>query len=368
MRIAYVITRSDEIGGAHIHVRDLAQWMQHQGHEVCVFVGGLGPFTELLDSENIPFHSLKQLKRSVNLFFDWHAISELSDSLADYRPDLVSLHSAKAGLLGRIACRKQTVAVIFTAHGWSFAEGVSQPARVIYWLLERWCASMADKIITVCKTDRQYALQHMVGRNDQIVAVNNGMPDISDTLLANPVNKIARIVMVARFEKQKDHSTLIKALSGIKDIKWELELVGDGPLLEVTNAMVQQLGLEERVKFLGRRSDVPVILSRADFFVLTSFWEGFPRSILEAMRASLPVVATSVAGVPEAVEDGETGFLVKPGNADQIRERLRLLIQNPELRQRLGKNARIKYEALFTFEKMARNTLDVYKLALLCSK
>jgi len=171
--------------------------------------------------------------------------------------------------------------------------------------------------------------------------------------------------MVARFEKQKDHSTLIRALEGLKNLKWELGLVGDGPLFEDTRDMVHQFNLEDRVKFLGRRSDVPEILSKADIFVLASFWEGFPRSILEAMRASLPVVASTVAGVPEAVDDGETGFLVKPGSVDQIQDRLQLLIQDSGLRERLGKNARLKYEKYFTFERMARKTLDIYETVLL---
>ena len=368
MRIAYVITRSDEIGGAHIHVRDLAQWMRRQGHEVCVFVGGQGPFTKLLSSAGIPFHSLKLLKRSISLFFDWRAINELAQSLSNYHPDLVSLHSAKAGFLGRVVCKKLTLPVIFTAHGWSFAEGISQPTRSVYCLLERLSAPMADKIITVCKTDRQYALKHMVGRSEQIVAVNNGMPDILDEYFANPVNTSARIVMVARFEKQKDHSTLIKALCGLKDIKWELNLVGNGPLLEDIRILVEKFGLRDRVKFLGRRNDVQQILSKSDIFVLASFWEGFPRSILEAMRASLPVVASSVAGVPEAVDDGKTGFLVEPGNVNQIREQLRLLIQDPELRKTLGKNARIKYEKFFTFEMMAKKTLNIYESVLLKSR
>jgi len=365
LRIAYVITRSDEIGGAHIHVRDLARWMKAQGHEVCVFVGGHGPFTELLNSSNILFHSLKQLKRPIRLFSDWRAIDELVQSLDDYQPDLVTLHSAKVGLLGRIACKKLAVPVIFTAHGWSFAKEISQPARFIYRLLERWTAPMLDKLVTVCETDRQYALCHILRESEQIVAVYNGIPDIGSVLLAKPVNKIARIVMVARFEKPKDHSTLIMALDGLKDLKWKLVLVGDGPLLDDARSIVKQFDLEDSVEFLGRRNDVAEILSEVDVFVLSSSSEGFPMSILEAMRASLPVVASAVGGVSEAVDDAETGFLVEAGNVDQIRERLRLLIQDAGLRKRLGNNARIKYEESFTFDKMAKKTLDIYESILL---
>jgi glycosyltransferase involved in cell wall biosynthesis len=360
LRIAYVITRSNEVGGAHIHVRDMARWMQSNGHDVCVFCGGQGLFTELLNDANIPFYSLKLLKRPITLIQDLRAIGELATSLGQFEPNLVSLHSAKAGLLGRIACRKLNAAIIFTAHGWAFAKGVSQPARLIYLLLERWTARLADKIITVCETDRQYALKHRVGKKDQLVAINNGMPGIPDNLVANPVNGIARIVMVARFERQKDHSTVIKALSGLKDLNWVLDLVGDGPLLEDIKGMVDNSNLGDKVNFLGRRSDVAEILSKSDIFLLASFWEGFPRSILEAMRASLPVIASRVAGVPEAVEEASTGFLVEPGNVDQIRVCLQRLIEDKELRKKMGCNGHDKYEKQFTFETMASKTLDIY--------
>jgi glycosyltransferase involved in cell wall biosynthesis len=223
---------------------------------------------------------------------------------------------------------------------------------------------MVDKIITVCEADRQLALSVKVGRKCLIVAINNGMPDITEDLIANPINKLPKIVMVARFEKQKDHITLIKALKELKHFDWELELVGSGPLVDQVQFLVEKYNLKERVKFLGRRDDVPEILSAADIFVLASFWEGFPRSILEAMRAALPIIASAVAGVPEAVNDLETGFLVRPGDVVQTRERLRSLLLDPELRKRLGANGRIKYENQFTFECMANKTLNVYESVL----
>jgi glycosyltransferase involved in cell wall biosynthesis len=360
LRIAYVITRADEVGGAHIHLRDLADWMRLKGHEVHIFVGGKGPFSTMIQAMNIPLTSLNHLKRPINILHDCLAINELARLLGDYQPDLVSLHSAKAGLLGRLACKRAQFPVIFTVHGWSFAEGVAQPARSIYRWLERWAACYADRIITVCNTDRCYALQQRIGKPEQIVAINNGMPAIPENLVADPVNSVARIVMVARFEKQKDHATLIKALGGLKDREWELELVGNGPLLEDMRALVAQRELGGRVNFLGRRDDIPEILSVSDIFVLASCWEGFPRSIIEAMRAALPVVASAVAGVPEAVTDAETGYLVESGNVEQIRHRLRLLIEDRALRKRLGSNGRIRYEQLFTFNRMAGRTLDVY--------
>lgn len=360
LRIAYVITRADEVGGAHIHVRDLACWMLAQGHEVRVFVGGSGPYTDLLVTANVPYFSLNRLRRSISFWQDWLALAELADALEGYNPDLVSLHSAKAGLVGRIACRKLPLPVIFTAHGWSFAEGVPRLSRFIYRLLERWAAGMADRIITVCEADRQFALQQSVGKPNQIVAVNNGMPLIDANLIADPVHEIPRVVMVARFEKQKDHFTLITALSGLQDIDWRLDLVGAGLLCADVLALVERHQLVKRVAFLGRREDVARVLAASDIFVLTSFWEGFPRSILEAMRAALPVIASDVAGVPEAVVNGENGYLVVPGDVEQLRDRLRRLLADSDLRKSMGNNGRRRFKKYFTFDAMAKKTLAVY--------
>jgi len=364
VRIAYVITRADEVGGAHVHVRDMAAWMLNHGHEACVFVGASGPFTELLEAAAIPFRSLGFLRREIAIPRDWRAVAELSRNLAEYRPDLVSLHSAKAGLLGRLACRKASLPAVFTAHGWSFAEGVPQPTRSLYLMLERWAAPLTKKIITVCEADREYALSRRVGTAGQIVAVHNGMPEIAGHLLADPVHEPANVVMVARFEKQKDHATLIEALGELRNFDWHLQLVGGGPLIGDIRNLVDSHGLSERVSFLGRRDDVPEILAAADIFVLTSFWEGFPRSILEAMRASLPVVASRLAGVAEAIAEGHTGYLVDPGAAEQLRDRLLALIRDASLRKSLGQNGRARFEDRFTFADMAVKTLGVYQSVL----
>ena len=99
---------------------------------------------------------------------------------------------------------------------------------------------------------------------------------------------------------------------------WILDLVGDGPHEEAVRADAARLGLADRIRFLGLRSDVEALLAQSQLFVLTTHWEGFPRSILEAMRAGLPVIATSVGGIPESVEDGRTGYLVSRRGVDEL--------------------------------------------------
>jgi glycosyltransferase involved in cell wall biosynthesis len=170
--------------------------------------------------------------------------------------------------------------------------------------------------------------------------------------------------MVARLSYWKDQPTLLHALAGLQELDWQLELIGDGPLRGQLEELVQSLGLTSRVTFLGFRRDVPERLARAQAFLLVSKWEGFPRSILEAMRAGLPVVATEIGGVKESVVDGTTGFVIPPGDTVRLRECLRELIACPELRIRMGEAGRRRYEERFTFDRLVARTTQVYETVL----
>jgi glycosyltransferase involved in cell wall biosynthesis len=121
------------------------------------------------------------------------------------------------------------------------------------------------------------------------------------------------------------------------------------------------LGIREKVHFLGQRRDVDRILSQSQISVLVSNWEGFPLSILEAMRAGLPVVASGVGGVAEAVEDGKTGYVVAQGDPEAVRDRIERLLASPALRVELGTNGRGRYEEHFTLDRLVARTLTVYQ-------
>ena len=145
----------------------------------------------------------------------------------------------------------------------------------------------------------------------------------------------------------------------------KLSFVGDGPQLAAVRDESRQLGIGESVSFLGERFDIAAILSQAHIFALASNWEGFPLSILEAMRAGLPVIASDVGGVAEAVVDGVTGFLIPSGDLNALQARLSTLVESPSLRRTMGKSGRARYEADFTLEQMLQKTLAVYQKALL---
>jgi glycosyltransferase involved in cell wall biosynthesis len=191
--------------------------------------------------------------------------------------------------------------------------------------------------------------------------VHNGMPDVDQGLRANPGRSPVRLAMVARFEAQKDHTTLFKALAHLRQQPWHLDLIGDGPLLPQAEGMVRELGLADRVRFWGQSMSVDQRLADAQVALLITNWEGFPRSILEAMRAGLPVVASAVGGVAESVRDGVNGFLIPREDVEGLRQRLGQLLTDPDLRVRMGRSGREQYERNFTLDHTVRKTLAVYR-------
>ncbi|MGH7527552.1 MAG: glycosyltransferase, partial [Gemmatimonadales bacterium] len=253
MKIAYVVTRADPIGGAQVHVRDLAAAIREDGFEPTVIVGGEGLFTDSLREAGIPTVVVPHLVAPISPARDPVALGQIRRALGRLRPDLVSTHSSKAGILGRMAARSLRLPVLFTAHGWSFSPGVPQLMAACYRLIERRAAPLADRIITVSEFDRTLALSSGVATSRQLITIHNGMPDVAPSLRADPGRSPPRLVMVARFEKQKDHVTLLRAMAGLEAYPWELDLVGDGPLMPAAQALAAKLGLGGRVRVLGQR-------------------------------------------------------------------------------------------------------------------
>ncbi|HEU4642628.1 MAG TPA: glycosyltransferase family 4 protein [Gemmatimonadaceae bacterium] len=363
MRIVYIVTRSDTVGGVQVHVRDLALALRDRGHEATVIAGHRGVFTEELGDRGVAFRSLPHLGRALRASDDARALTEIRAALAELEPDLVSTHAAKAGCLGRIAARSLGIPAIFTAHGWSFTDGIRSSRTHVYRWVERLTARFAKRIITVSEYDRQLAVQQRVALAHKLVTVHNGVVDVPAALHASPGRSPVRLVMVARFEEQKDHATLFRALAGLREQPWpwQLELIGDGPLFSEAVALAQQLEITPRIQFVGFRRDVMRRLAEAQVFLLITNWEGFPRSILEAMRAGLPVVASDVGGNGESVVHGETGFLVPRGDVSALRTALARLLADPDLRVRMGSRGRRRFEERFTLERMCEKTFAVYR-------
>lgn len=364
MNVVFIITRADVVGGATVHVRDLARGMMDQGHRILVLVGGTGEATEEFARAGVPFRSLRWLGRALHPVKDVLAIFEMKRVLAELQPDLICAHTAKAGLVGRFAAKPLGIPAFYTPHGWPIGDRISANGAWIFRIAERAAASRSASIINVCEAERALARRHRIAPGEKLAVIHNGVHDVAPALRARPELAPTRIIMVARFERQKDHATLLAAMSLLREIPWELELVGDGPRLPATRALAGRLGLESRIHFTGSAGNVSERIADSQIFVLSSCFEGFPLSILEAMRAGLPVVASNVGGVREAVLEGETGFVVKPADPVVLASALRKLIADPAMRASFGLAGRRRYEAHFTFEQMLRQTLSLYQSVL----
>jgi glycosyltransferase involved in cell wall biosynthesis len=361
MRLIFLVTRADTIAGNQVYILELAKMLRTHGHEILVVTGAPGIFTAALQQLALPYRICWSLQRAINPLQDVTALMALQKILREFQPNLVSAHSSKAGILGRLASKLYGVPCIFTAHGWAFTEGVPQPLRNIYRFLEKTLAPLASQIICVSEHDRQLGVQ--AGMDAQkLVTIRNGMPDIPISSRAQAgEGQPVRIATIARFDSQKDYATLLKACQPLTNV--QLDLVGDGAQLAAMQDLAKNLGMSDRVNFLGFRSDVSSILAQAHIFTLISNWEGFPITTIEAMRAGLPVVVSDVGGAAEAVLEGQTGYGVARGDVSTLQQRLAALAADPSLRQSMGQAARQRYEAEFTFEQMFQQTLVVYEKA-----
>ncbi|MBN8193917.1 glycosyltransferase family 4 protein [Bacillus sp. NTK074B] len=364
MKIIQFITRMDDVGGAQVHVLDLSLSLMRAGHEVIVLSMGCGPVTDELQKKGIRCEELIQLHLKIHPIQDWLALKELCKWLKTLKPDILATHSSKAGMLGRMAGKICRVPTVFTAHGWAFSEGVPERKRRIYTILERVAGKISNGIITVSNYDYQLAIKHRIIHESKLKTIHNSVPDVPEHLRRNPAGSKPKLIMVARFAAPKDQRTLLLALESIQDLSWELDLVGDGPLLKEVKDMVSRSSIAHRVHFLGNRRDIPELLARSHLFVLISRHEGLPISVIEAMRAGLPIVASDVGGMKELIDDGKNGFLIPRNDAETLMQRLKSLIVDPQQMTKMGQCSRTRYESHFLFEHMSDQTIQMYKTVL----
>jgi glycosyltransferase involved in cell wall biosynthesis len=222
---------------------------------------------------------------------------------------------------------------------------------------------MGTRTINVCEYERQLATSFRVAAPESLDVVHNGIADVPFVRTKPVTLQPPTLVMVARYEPQKDHELLLEALAELTHLDWQLALVGEGEREAAMRDQITMLNLWERVRLLPGNTDVAELLFASQIFILATKFEAFPISILEAMRAGLPVVTTDVGGIAEAVGHQETGVLVPAGDRSALRDALGRLITEPALRSKLGDAGRARYLAQFTSELMVEDTLRVYDRA-----
>lgn len=358
-----------EWGGAQHIVYLLAKYLRSD-YEITVACAPGGLLVERLRELGIRVIEIPELCRLPHPLKDLRALWKLYQFIRSERFDIVHTHSTKAGLLGRLAAAwARAPVILFTAHGWAFSEGRARPWRWCLAQVERLPAWLSTKIICVSEYDRQLALRYRVVSPEKLIVIPNGLEP--EPFRAPTEKRALRVqlgagdaegivTMVGRLAPPKDFETLITAWEGLQASGWQLWIVGEGPQRSRLEELVRAKGLDERIKFLGERRDVPDILKASDIFVLASRWEGMPLTLIEAMLARLPVIATRVGGVPELVEENVTGILVPPKDPITLRHALSRLLGNGELRDRLGAMGQRRALERFTVERMITQVKALY--------
>ena len=360
MKVLYLITRAER-GGAQVHVLDLIRGFR----QLCDIELAAGEDGFLLTEARhlgVRCHVIPSLVQPILPGKDLWALWGIVALLRKTRPDVVHAHTSKAGILGRLAAWICGIPVIYTVHTWCFAEGTSRKWKVLGTPFERLAALPGGTLINVSDANRKLALKYRVAPAERLVTIHNGVPDEPlDEPLDAPFSRPSppAIIMVARFAKQKNQRMLLEACSELR-VPYRLWFAGAGPTQTEVEHRAKELGMSDRVEFLGECSDVSVRLRQASIFALATNWEGFPLSILEAMRAGLPIVASDRGGVGEAVIDGKNGFLIGRHEKAEFRRALEILLTDHGLRRRMARNSRLLFQQRFTAEQMLRRTFDVY--------
>jgi glycosyltransferase involved in cell wall biosynthesis len=190
-----------------------------------------------------------------------------------------------------------------------------------------------------------------------ITVVPNGVP-LGAAVDTSVQNTPPVVVTTAQLRAHKGHEYLLEAAAELPDVRFLF--VGEGPERERLESLARSLGVDDRVDFLGFRSDVRELLLRSDLFVLPSLDEGLPLSVLEAMTVGKPVVATSAGGTDEAVEDGVTGIVVEPRDVKALAAAIRAVLGDPALAARMGAAGRARVESRFSSDAMGDTVAEVY--------
>lgn len=359
-RVAYLITNS-EIGGAQTHVADLLQALRDRV-EPMVLAGGAGPLFSTAQNAGVRTVRLRLLDNALSPWRALNAFMELLQMLRTTSPDLIHVHSAKAGALGRMAGWLLRVPVVYTVHGFAFKPAVPTHRRIASRLAEWLLAPLTTRMICVAQAERALAATLPIPAK-HIEVIHNGIPD-SDRL-ATPGAPLRKIVMVARLAAPKRADLLICAFARAKLPDCELILAGEGPELTALQALADTVA-PGRVRFLGAVTDIPSLLASAQVFALASDHEGFPMSVLEAMRAGLPVIASDLPGIREQVNDGICGRLVPDNDEQMWTAQLTALANDRTLRETMGREARLRWAQDFGIAPMANATWRVYQQALAC--
>jgi len=356
IKVLRIIARLN-IGGPAIHTILLTAGLNNERFEPLLVTGvegrREGNMLDLAAAKGVEPIIIPELRRNVGPQDALVALLRLYHLIRRERPQIVHTHTTTAGLLGRLAAKLAGVPVILhTFHG-HVLRGYFGPlqSKALVWM-ERFLARLTDRIVTVSEGQRQELAGYGVAPLEKIVVVPLGF-ELEDLLSCESHrgelrrelglgDDVRLIGIIARLVPIKNHRLFLQAAKLVAEAVPQARflVVGDGELREELEAYAHELELDERVLFIGWRRDLPRLYADLDVVALTSINEGTPVSLIEAMAAGVPVVATAVGGVPDVVTDGETGYLVRSGDAKGLAEAIVELVGNPERAKAMGRAGR----------------------------
>lgn len=378
IKIVRIIARFN-IGGPAVNASILSSSLDGDKFSTKVVYGSLaegeGSLEHLMREQGIDAVAVPELGREISPLDDIRAFFKILDVIRKERPDIVHTHTAKAGTLGRLAAALCGVKVkVHTFHGNVFRHYFG-PAKTAFFIgVERFLGLFTDKVIVLSQRQKDDIVREFKVVPESkcaVVPLGVDLARLKNTQdsgrgmrreLSVP-DSCVLIGIIGRLVPVKNHGMFITAASEVRRRRPDLDaafvIVGDGEMSGALKGLAESLGVADRVRFAGWREDLAALYGALDIVALTSLNEGTPLALIEAMAAGKPVIATSVGGVPDIIEDGANGILVKNNDISAFAERLIALIEDKGLRQRLGSEG-LKRSARFSKDKLVDNMTKLY--------
>jgi glycosyltransferase involved in cell wall biosynthesis len=372
LRVLLVITRL-ELGGAQRVVLHTAAKLDRRRFAVAL---AWGP-GDILDEEarqiaDLELFPVENLVRSVAPVADIRAFSSLRATMRSFAPDVVHTHSSKAGILGRLAARTESVpSVVHTVHGFGFTPLQKAPLRVAFKTAERVLARYTDHFVTVSESDRRRGVELGLFAAERVTVIRAGI-DLEKFRVAGGGSAVREklgvpedvplVTQIGNFKPQKAPLDFVRMSAAVHARCAEafFVMVGDGPLRGAAEELARTLGVSERMVFCGWWDDVPALLAATTVSVLTSRHEGLPCSVVESLAAGVPVVATAVDGTVEVVRSGDNGYLAPAGDVAALAEAVCTILADPEISASFARAASRGLEE-FDRDLMVRRQEDLYR-------
>jgi len=376
--ILYIITKS-VWGGAAKYVLDLAIGLNSK-YNIKVAGGpsyakatagkGKGKLAQETIKANIPYFEIKNFQKKVSFFKDIFAFFEILKLIFKLKPDIIHINSSKAGGIAGLAgwiykkTKNPHIKIIFTAHGWAFAEDKTALQIILVKFFSRLTAFFCDKIICVSEYDRQIAIKNNITKQNKLITIHNGIDAESIKFLPREeaqrklINKTSPFLIgcIAEWNKNKGIRYLLEASPNFDTV-----LIGSGENIDkekvyriIRKYKLNNIYTHEWIK------DVSRYFKAFNLFILPSVKEGLPYTLLEAGLAQVPVIATLVGGVPEIIEHNINGILVQPKNSQELANAITKIIRNKELKLKLTQSSREKIIQNFSLKQMIEKTRKVY--------